>query len=289
VPCNLKEFEGFCKLDPDQKPGPKTSIWYSRWRANDGGMRLDKAVGGEVNANHEFIFSHKPATPTDDFTGIDILFGMVYKDDPFVFHGTKVASFTTETAQLPWILQRKWEDSFQLEWDESYYDISSSEDEDSETDSEEDSLPPGMVQPMGIKGLYGALLMGIPGVNALDRSPEPVVSKFIEEKPDWAGDVTGVWKMKSPQLAKHLGSEKGDILKMIVHVSNNPRHTNVGRQVWVEFDFEEAMSGVMKLSPANSTGDPASESSTLKEFEKHACSHPVVGQVRHLKDFRSAP
>ncbi|EPE25959.1 hypothetical protein GLAREA_01871 [Glarea lozoyensis ATCC 20868] len=95
---NFKQFEEMYDLEPGELPAPRNKSWICRWRAADGGLRLGTPVGGEGDRNYEFVFEHRPANSTCDFTGIDVEFGIIYNDNPLIFHGTKVANLTTETA-----------------------------------------------------------------------------------------------------------------------------------------------------------------------------------------------
>jgi hypothetical protein len=97
-----------------------------------------------------------------------------------------------------------------------------------------------------------------------------VASKFIEEKPDWAWDVAGTWRIESPQLAKHLGRDATTPFKITIFVTNNPNHTNIGRQIWAEFNFAWALYGAMRICTLSTDSNNERPKTTLKDFER-AC------------------
>jgi hypothetical protein len=98
--------------------------------------------------------------------------------------------------------------------------------------------------------------------------PSSSESKVIEEKPDWAWDVAGTWHMESPMLVELLKLAEGAPFTVNIGVTNNPKHTNVGCQIWAELEFAHKLFGAMKISPDNR--DPYSwerPRETIKEFE----------------------
>jgi hypothetical protein len=127
----LAEFEKGCKLETSSEPGPTNTKWIMRWRGKDGGIRNDKKVGGELEANFTFDFEKDASSSSADFQGMNIKFTFVHEEHMFVFKASKIANLVRECADAPWVVERKWSDLYNFRW---------SHDSDSESDSEPSSV-----------------------------------------------------------------------------------------------------------------------------------------------------
>jgi hypothetical protein len=104
--------------------------------------------------------------------------------------------------------------------------------------------------------------------------PQPL-SPYIETPPEFAWDVSGKWKITSPAIARNLKLGRHDAMYMTIRLENNPRHKNIGRQLWAKLNFVENLEGIMRFSPKRAPGK------SLAFFEK-SCeleTGVLVGQV----------
>ncbi|KAF4631926.1 hypothetical protein G7Y89_g6210 [Cudoniella acicularis] len=271
---DLEDFEEACNLDFEEQPGPGTdSKWSMRWRGKDGGLRGDELVGGEINFNNFFNFDHDPSSPSNGFKPIEIIFMMMYAGNPMRFEAVKEADLAEgEWAEAPWKVKQRWEDLLDPEW----LELPPVFPEDCETSSS--------LQAAESKKSKSPAATAIPQVvenrsPTFALAPAPAKSsnrKYIEEMPDWAWNVRGVWKISCPQLRKHLGIEETEENTknfMMINMCNNPSHTNIGRQMWAQFYFLGIkFIGTMRFCPASPSerGLLFQQECTLKEFEE-AC------------------
>ena len=282
--CSHKEFDKKCNMDSKLQPGPNNTHWLMRWRARDGGMRLGERVGGDPDCSVEFSFEHDVSSSSAKFTAINILFGMVYRDNNFIFHASKTSNLEKECEDSISTLEDKWFDLLNLNWEgaEDYLTVSDS-DSDSESESESEPEPESeisastlLVSPRpstGLQRLAEAQLSDLPNPASsrstiTRKAPPRPTAKYIEELPPWGWDMTGEWTITAPELAEDLELDDVTALTMTVKVSNNPLHTRVRRQLYASFHWGDTFYGIMRFAPNEKL--VGSGYDTLKEFE-NAC------------------
>jgi len=235
--CFLERFEELCDLGPKEQPGPNNTRWFMRWRARDGGMRLGKLVGGEMDQDLEFSFKHDASCSSADFTAINLLFCMEYENNFFVFHASKTSNLGKKGEHSISTMDSKWYDLLDFKWvDDS---ASSSADPDSETDTSVSRLS------------VSSYLTGLPRL--IGNVPPRTKDRYIEKLPSWAWDMTGEWTVIAPELAKDLDVTDPALMTMTVEMPNNPQHTKASRQLWAMFHFGRSFSRIMRFAPGEST------------------------------------
>ncbi|KAH7355168.1 hypothetical protein BKA65DRAFT_497810 [Rhexocercosporidium sp. MPI-PUGE-AT-0058] len=259
-------FEKACDLPQDVKPGPAMKSWHMRWRARDGGMRLEQHVGGKPGVNTEFRFDEDEESGSSDGYGMKISLVMIYNDKVFIFRGQKTASLDEEPISRV-ELQSTWNDLWNPSWEDKPEAEPSSADE---------------------FDLYRKTLKGrkkkrkhepknrIISIPVPRQKPTPKsipggrgYNKFIEIPPSWHYDLTGYWKLDAKELANHFRADENE-MEMNFTMANNPLHSKVGRQLWARFRFGPEVYGVMRFCPAPPLEGDESTPLPLKEFEK-AC------------------
>lgn len=81
-------------------------------------------------------------------------------------------------------------------------------------------------------------------------------SATIEDVPDWAYDVTSIWEIDASNLSHDLFFFKREYpdapppFTMHIKYANDPRHKNIGRQLWATFTWGK-MSGVIRMCPGH--------------------------------------
>ena len=80
-------------------------------------------------------------------------------------------------------------------------------------------------------------------------------TNLVEERSDWARDVTGHSKISAPDFAKSLNLDasldpRASSLKMKIVLANYSLHTRVGRQYFALMDFGSKITGCMRCSPS---------------------------------------
>ena len=208
----LPEFEEACDLAGNAAPGPKNKEWLMRWRGEEGGRK----VGGETRAQALFLFSrsNSRASPTESSDpDIQITFAMVHNGKHLLFQGTQTS--TEAPAVDP---DSAWERLFELSW--------------------ENSNPPRKVD-VEEEMVYNQWERPRPGsvIKARNKpGPDPgyvvnrnAMSPYLEDRPDWAWNVTGTYKIASPELAERIGLEEEDML-LTIFMENNSKRQKTGRK-----------------------------------------------------------
>ena len=131
------DFTRECYLKEEMAPGPEHPKWAMRWRGIDGGMQLNKRVGGDTRDLGEFDFEEDDSTSSAGFVGVKIKICMIYKGHLFMFDAFKIATLDAiDKAQSSDGLGRKWESLDDPEWYEP-----AQPDSESDSDSGSDSGP----------------------------------------------------------------------------------------------------------------------------------------------------
>jgi hypothetical protein len=159
-----------------------------RWRARDGGMRLGECVGGEHDTSLEFSFKHDVSSSSADFTAINILFPMVYRDKIFIFHASKKSNLEKKCEDSISTLEDKWFDLFNLDWEGSDYYLTISDiDSESEAEIPVSRYPVSSRTSTGIQRLTGAQMsyLGVPNPaisrpRIAGKAPPRPAAKYIE-------------------------------------------------------------------------------------------------------------
>lgn len=55
------------------------------------------------------------------------------------------------------------------------------------------------------------------------------MSPYLEDRPDWAWNVTGTYKIANPELAERIGLEEEDML-LTIFMENNSKRQKTGRK-----------------------------------------------------------
>lgn len=128
----VAEFEKRCYLKEEKLPGPDHLTWAMRWRGTDGGMQVNKVVGGEEESLGAFDFKEEPSFPPTNVAGVKLTFFMIYSGLLFSFDALKVAELDAMEIDIKaQQLERRWKSLYNPEWDEN---------SDSDSDSESNEV-----------------------------------------------------------------------------------------------------------------------------------------------------
>lgn len=228
----LPDFEAACDLKDNAAPGPKNKEWLMRWRGEEGGRK----VGGETRAQALFVFgrnnSHSSPAESNDL-GIQIIFGMVHNGKHLLFQGTQTSTAIPAVDPDP---DPVWQRLFEPSWEESNPSRIVNEEEVNHNQWER-PLPGSVIKARNKPGPD-------PGY-VINRN---AMSPYLEDKPDWAWNVTGTYKIASPDLAERLGSDEDMVLT--IYMENNSKRPKTGRQLWGQFNFG-ILYGNMRLCPGS--------------------------------------
>ncbi|KAI0901667.1 hypothetical protein F4806DRAFT_8621 [Annulohypoxylon nitens] len=269
----LADFEAACELAEDVKPGPKSKEWLMRWRGEQDGMNL----GGETRAQGQVLFDEEKLSPDSVVTPkINIKLAMVHNGQHVILEGTQLSTspesdedkaaaedptVSTEASQM----LEDWDRLYDPSWDARAL-----------SDTEEDELELQRLQDMGAslpkpKNKWENPRSG--RVISTKNKPGPIpgfiinataTSRYLEERPDWAWDITGVYDLSTIGLAKAVGISTGEpvSMTMTVQMDNNAKHQKAGRQLWAQFDANGVIALARFRPITNSLDD------SLETFEK---------------------
>ncbi|KAI1213553.1 uncharacterized protein F4807DRAFT_411597 [Annulohypoxylon truncatum] len=277
----LADFEAACELAEDVRPGPKCKEWLMRWRGEGGGTKL----GGETRAQGQVLFDEEKQDPDNVGTPkINIKLAMVYNGKHVILEGTQLYTSpesdqdraAAESPTAPTEASRMLEDWKRLydpSWDARLL-----------SDTEEDELEVQRLQDIGAtlpkpKNKWENPRSG--RVISTKNKPGPIpgfiinataTSRYLEERPDWAWDVTGRYELSTIGLTKALGLSAGEPVSMVmtVQMDNNAKHQKAGRQVWAQFEAN----GVLALARFRPITNSLEDS--LETFEKGCVLKPGV-------------
>ncbi|KAI2465543.1 hypothetical protein F4781DRAFT_21304 [Annulohypoxylon bovei var. microspora] len=243
----LADFEAACELAEDVKPGPKSKEWLMRWRGEEDGVSL----GGETRAQGQVLFEEERLPPDSEGTPKMIIkFAMVHNSKHVILEGTQQNTSpesdedraAAEDPAAPTEASRMledWKRLYQPSWDARPL-----------SDTEEDELELQRLQDMGAtlpkpKNKWENPRSG--RVISTKNKPGPIpgfiinataTSRYLEERPGWAWDVTGKYEISTIGLTKALGLSAGEPVSIImtVQMDNNAKHQKAGRQLWAQIE-----------------------------------------------------
>ena len=317
----LSEFEKACRLEATSEPGPTNAKWIMRWRGQDGGIREDKKVGGELNGSYTFEFEKDASSSSADFQGLNIDFTFIHEEHMFVFRGSKIANLDGERADAPWVVERKWSDLYNFRWsDDSDSDSDSTSAAESDSDSDSDSgsaSEPGSVKDMfanlftkNLDPLLKAAFKAGPEtgeatvnciLNQLAPYREPLSSEPTgSNSRNRPGKSVSFDIEESTSRARKGGSEWDvtGIYNITCFNRNDPVNTmkysmeihccESLHQLYATFTFD-SLKGVMRMCPANAMIAWPDGFLDLHDFEE-ACNLDVSGVPRsRRKEARPGP
>lgn len=236
----LPEFEAACDLAESAAPGPKNKEWLMRWRGEEGGRK----VGGETRAQALFVFgrNNSRASPTAESSeqpGIQVLFGMVHNGKHLLFQGTHASK------EIPTVdPDAVWQWLFEPSWEESDPAVVNEEEARCAYNQWENPRPGSVIKARNKPGPDPGYV-----INRNASSP------YLEDRPDWAWNVTGTYKISCPELAErigHDGSDEQEKMEMLltIFMENNSKRQKTGRQLWGQFDFG-ILRGNMRFCPGS--------------------------------------
>ena len=189
-----------------------------QWRGKEGAN--GPSVGGETRAQGQFNFKQNQKSSSID--GMTFAFGMIYNNKHLIFHGSKISP-SLQTVPTQQSLEQQWKSLFDPAW------------EDVESDAESNGSfykkpkdPPtgGVIKAKNKPGpnpgfmpdaqrpttsissfavsLAIAAQAPAPVQPATPVVPQPPKARVLEERPEWAWDLTGEWEITNPALAKAL-------------------------------------------------------------------------------------
>ncbi|KAI1086218.1 hypothetical protein F5B19DRAFT_480082 [Rostrohypoxylon terebratum] len=269
----LQDFEAACELGEGVKPGPKSKEWLMRWRGEQGDLKL----GGETRAQGQVLFDEEKLAPGSvGAPKINIKLAMVHKGQHVILEGTQSSTSpeSDEDKAAAGDPATSTEASQMLEdWNRLYDPFWEGQ---APSDTEEEDLELQKLQLMGAplpkpKNKWENPRSG--RVISTKNKPGPIpgfivnataTSRYLEERPDWAWDVTGVYELSTFGLATALGISTGEPISMTmtVQMDNNAKHQKAGRQLWAQFDADGVLALARFRPIANSLDD------SLETFEK---------------------
>lgn len=247
-PLSLEEFEAACDLPEGVKPGPASKEWLMRWRGYDGEL----LTGGETGAQGQFNFIDDAASSKTDFRGCRISFAMVHKGRHVLVEGIKKRNANPMSLQ-GWALEKEWSSRFNATW---------------ETDAESDVESDGSYPVVG-----GIIRARNKPRSSLGWSPRPS-PQIIEERPDWAWDVSGRWEIIEGRPNNTLGLPSTSSMSLTIFHTNHTGQSGLGRQLWAKFEFG-LNEGLIRFRPSllgdhEDCSQNFEETYNVKDFEK-AC------------------
>ncbi|KAL7626444.1 hypothetical protein AAE478_003216 [Parahypoxylon ruwenzoriense] len=278
----LSDFEAACELAEGVKPSPKSKEWLMRWRGEEDGTKL----GGETRAQSQLLFEEGGRSLENEGSlNMHIKFAIVHKDKHLILEGTQLNMNSNSEGEeedatpgddsiAPANVSRMLEDWAQLyepKWEQA-----------SLSDTDEDARELRILQDTGgpipkPKNKWENPRTG--RVITSKNKPGPIpgfiinataTSRYLEERPDWAWDITGKYEMSTIGLTKALGCPEGEPapLRMTVQIDNYAKHQKAGRQFWAEFEANDTLA-IARFRP-NLLRDGLLPGDSLEIFEK-AC------------------
>ncbi|KAI1098268.1 hypothetical protein F4804DRAFT_325286 [Jackrogersella minutella] len=275
------DFEAACELAEGVKPGPKSKEWLMRWR----GQENDAKTGGETRAQGQFLFDEeRPASGGESSPQIGIKFAMVHNGKHLILEGTQqetspesnedilVAMDATASTEASRMLEN-WRQFYQPSWEAQ-----------PPSDTEEEEIEIQRLQDLGaplpkLKNKWENPRSGKvistknkPGPNPGFVINATATSRYLEERPDWAWDVTGKYEISTIGLTKALGLSDGEPVSMImtVQMDNNAKHQKAGRQIWAQIEANGILA-LARFRPSTNQVDYSVEA-----FEKACVLNPGV-------------
>ncbi|OTB07270.1 hypothetical protein M426DRAFT_318291 [Hypoxylon sp. CI-4A] len=280
----LSDFEAACELAEGVKPGPKSKEWLMRWRGEEDGVRL----GGETRAQGQVLFDEEKQADDSDTPKITIRLAMVHKGKHIILEGTRQDASSepdenesgTENSAASTEVTRMLEDWKQL------YQPCWEEKPPSDTDEEAREIM--ILQENGVtlpkpKNKWENPRSGrlISTKNKPGPIPGYVInpsasSRYLEDRPSWAWDVTGKYEISTIGLADALGLRQlSEPVPMImkVQMDNNAKHQKAGRQLWAEIEATGILA-LARFRPSPTSTNLVEDS--VEAFEKACILQPGV-------------
>jgi hypothetical protein len=237
----IAQFQKECILEDGVWPGPSPrghQKWEHRWR----GRELDKRQNAALSDAYQSTINFDRGNDGQiTLTGI-----MVVHCQPVIINGNKTGDLHARCEGYSWVLEPQWAD-----------------------------LNPSVTTKYSAADAKYLMPITQPKPCSITGPSSTASGKFIEDLPKWAWDVTGHWDIEAPELIKAINSDyEDDETKtgtMRVHISNNPRHFKVGRQLWATFDFSNDVTGTLRFCPILPSLEEGPDS--VKQFE-NACVLP---------------
>jgi hypothetical protein len=199
----------------------------SRWRARDG----DVLKGGETRAQGQFTIKKDPVEPGSDLKCFKLVFVMVIDGKHLAFEGVHAAPLDPPGPDF--ILEKEWKTLLNPNW------------ELGEVSTPYES---------------GSIIQ-------IKHKPAPATASdanVVQERPDWAWDITGEWTLTDDDIMRSIGLPKTTKCTMSIFLANNPRHKKIQRQYWAIFKFGDSVEGCMRFCLPSEKGSRG----TIKEFEE---------------------
>lgn len=240
-------FEKACELEKAKEPSPTNHTWLTRWRGKDGGMRLDKLIGGETNNRGVFSITESQFAvggAVQTVLGLDFM--MLYNDQRFRFKAEKDGDLgRNDHPEAP---------KSDVEWRGIEEEWSALEDPEwSRITTTQTPAPSSRPLPLASASVASAS-SNFGGVSRSGTQKKAVVP--IERCPEWAFPVAGKWTLDVSNFLrdiphiKHAYPDGIPPFTLDIKYSNNAAHKRIGRQLWGTFRWAD-LSGCMRFCPGN--------------------------------------